>query len=62
MKTFRLYQKKFKTLSQELTIDHKDTELCEEHWLAYYPKVIYYGKERPRDSFFLLCKDHQVRK
>ena len=33
----------------------------EQHWPADYPKVIYYGKERPRDFFSTnrvsLCKD-----
>ena len=40
--------------------DHKDTVVCEEHWPVDYPNVIYYMKERPRDSIFL-CKDCQVR-
>ena len=31
--------------------DHKDNEVCQEHWPANYPKVIYYGKERPREYF-----------
>ena len=35
--------------------DHKDTVVCEEHCPADYLKVIYYGKERPRDSDFS-CK------
>ena len=30
-------------------LDHKDTVVSEEHWPADYSKVIYYGKERPRD-------------
>ena len=40
----------------------KDTGVCEEYWPADYLKVIYYGKERPRDphSVFPLCKDRHV--
>ena len=37
----------------------------EQHWPADYPKVIYYGKERPRDVFstnrVCLCKDCHVK-
>ena len=44
--------------------DHKGVVVYEEHWAADHRKVIYYGKERPRDSFltkrFFLCKDCQV--
>ena len=32
----------------------------EEQWPADYPKIICYGKERPRDLAFL-CHDRQVR-
>ena len=40
----------------------KDTVVCEKHWPANYLKVIYYGKERPKDSdsVFPLCKDRHV--
>ena len=40
----------------------KDTVVSEEHWPADYLKIIYYGKERPKDlcSVFLLCKDYHV--
>ena len=41
--------------------DHKNVMVYEQHWPADYPKVIYYGKERPRDFFSTnrvsLCKD-----
>ena len=38
--------------------DHRDLVVCEKHQPANYPKVIYYGKERPRDppSVFLCVK------
>ena len=30
---------------------HKNAVVYEEHWPADYPKLIYYGKEQPRDFF-----------
>ena len=45
--------------------DHKNAVVYEERWPADYPKVIYYGKEQPRDSSstnrVCLCKDCHVR-
>ena len=45
--------------------DHKNVVVYEQHWPADYPKVIYYGKERPRDVFstnrVCLCKDCHVK-
>ena len=45
--------------------DHKGAVVYEKHWAADHPKVIYYGKQRPRDSFltkkFCVCKDCLVR-
>ena len=58
-KVTRQYQKIWKKENFGYMPGHKDTVVCEEHWPADYPKVIYYGKERPRDSplpFFLCVK------
>ena len=32
--------------------DHNDTVVCEEHWPGDCSKVIYYEKQRSRDSVF----------
>ena len=45
--------------SQEITYWTSEiTIVCEEHWPADYPKVVYYGKEHSRDppSVFLCVK------
>ena len=40
-------------IARDNITDHKVTVVLEEHWPADYLKAIYYGKERPIDSFFV---------
>ena len=59
VKVFKLYQKISKKKKALLVFliprdnipDHKNAVVYEEHWPADYPKLIYYGKEQPRDVF-----------
>ena len=57
---FLNYTKRFQRRKKALPVfliprdnipDHKNAVVYEEHWPADYPKLIYYGKEQPRDFF-----------